>query len=458
MSDENQGHGPTPTPAPPAAFDPSAPHQTHPKLRRIRGFPLQAKGPDGQPVTLMGIADAQQITTQVVGVNPAFQVVFPMMDGTRDLDQIVTEVGRGLTREMLEGFVAQLDRAVLIEGPAFDALLADVRSKFDESDTLPPGTTAAFADALVDQAHEGKATDEQKAAEGPEKLGQTMDAWMTQATEQLKLAPAETLPKAIMVPHIDYPRGWINYAAGWGRLRGLDAPDRVIVLGTNHFGTSTGVCACGKGYETPLGTTPADDRLAKALESKLGADANAKLYEHRFDHENEHSIELQIPWIQRIFGTDVPVFAALVHDPAVNNGESYDGNGVDLDQFVDAMKESLGELGGRTLIVSSADLSHVGPAFGDKQNTAGDDDESKGFRDHVAQHDREMLEMVKAGKAEDLVGSMAWQQNPTRWCSLGNIVATMQIAQAEGADIISYAAAVDPNGQAMVSSASLVMA
>ncbi len=455
MSDEQAPQATKPPP-----FDPNAEHMTRPKLRKVRGFPVQGQGPDGKPVTLLGIADAQQISTQIVGANPAFQVVLPLMDGSRDLDQIVSEVGKGLTRQMMESFVAQLDGATLLEGPAFDALAADLHAKFDASDILPPGSTAAFADALVQQAHEGKATEDQLRAEGGPKMDEILGKWMDQAAEQLKLAPAETMPKAIMVPHVDYPRGWINYASGWGRLRGLDAPDRIVILGTNHFGSATGVCACDKGYESPMGTSPVDAALLSAIKSKLGPEGAEKLMEHRFDHENEHSVELQIPWIQKVFGFDVPVLGVLVHDPAINNGESYDGNGLDLDPFVDAMKASLAEMGGRTLVISSADLSHAGPAFGDKQPVASEndaDEQAKAFRDHIAKHDQEMLSKVREGKPEDLVGAMAWQQNPTRWCSIGNIVAAMLVTESSEASVISYAAAVDPNGHAMVSSASVAM-
>lgn len=449
------------TPPDQPKFDPSAEHQQRPKLRRVRGFPLPARMPDGKEVTLMGLADAQQISDKVVATNPAYQAVLPLMDGTRDLDQIVAEVGRGLTREALEPFIAQLDGALLLHGPEFERVLADHHAKFDESGTLPPGATAQFADMLVVQEVGREATPEQRAEMGPGKLDEVLDQWMDQAAEQLKKPPLETLPKAIIAPHIDYPRGWMNYASIWSRLRGLDRPDRVVVLGTNHFGAATGVCGCDKGFETPLGTCPADTALIDAVRTRLGGDAE-KLFANRYDHEAEHSVELQIPWIQKVFGVDgdrrgVPVFGVLVHDPAVNNGESYDGEGLGLDAFVDAMRGALGELGGRTLIVSSADLSHCGPAFGDQQRTAGEDEEAKAFRDKVAQHDHEMIAFIREKKGEDLIGAMAWQQNPTRWCSIGNLVATLRIADPEAVEIISYMASLDPQGASLVSSVAAAM-
>jgi AmmeMemoRadiSam system protein B len=265
-----------------------------------------------------------------------------------------------------------------------------------------------------------------------------------------------------VAPHLDYPRGWINYAHTYGRLRVVDRPDRVIILGTNHFGEGTGVVGCDKGYQTPLGTCEVDQAVVDGLKKNLGAENATKLFANRFDHEREHSIELQIPWIQHAFGVGPDgkypkVFAALVHDPSANNGESYDGNGLALDPFVEAMKATLAALPGRTLVISSADLSHVGPSFGDQVAMAGEEPQTVEFRNGIFRHDREMLGLLEQGKPDELVASMSWQQNPSRWCSLGNLVAAMRITGSQKLTIFSYAGAMDPQGQALVSSVSGMM-
>lgn len=451
------------TPEQPArpTFDPTAEHQTKPKLRRIRGFPLPVQGPDGKQAVMLGLADAQQISEKMVATTPAAQTILPLMDGTRSVDDLVGEIGRGLTREFLEPFVAQLDEAGLIEGPAFDAMFAEMKEKFDESDMLPPGVTAQFADQVVAaraKQEETELSDEERAERAPVELRKALDAWIEQTLSAEGAAgPFENMPRAVVAPHIDYPRGWMNYANIYGRIRGLDAPDRVVVLGTNHFGTATGVCGCDKGFETPIGTSPLDDGLVSALKEELGEDASAKLFEHRFDHEREHSIELHLPWIQHCVGDGVPVFAALIHDPTVNSGESYDGNGLALDPFVEALKRSLEKVGGRTLIVSSADLSHMGPAFGDQQAMAGEGEEVQSARERVASHDREMLQHVIQNKPDDLIASMTWQQNPTRWCSIGNLTATLRLVEPGEVKQFGYVAAVDQQGTALVSHAALAL-
>ncbi len=440
------------------SFDPSDPSQLKPKLRPIRGFPAK----NGEQV-LLGLADAQQISDKIVFTAPAAQAILPHMTGENDLDAIVEKVGRGLTREMLEQLVAQLHDAALIDGPKFEGMLEKLRSDFESMPHLPPASTAQLADAMVVQElGEEQATDEKKAELGGDMLRKQMDAWIDQALAAVQDPSFDELPKAIVAPHLDYARGWINYAHVYGRMRVVDRPDRVVILGTNHFGMATGVCGCDKGFETPLGMSPLDEGFYTILTQELGEADAGKLIEHRYDHEREHSIELQAAWIQHVFGANengggLPIFAALVQDPVRASGESYDGAGLGIDAFVDAMKTAIEKSPGRTLIVSSADLSHVGPQFGDPKPLAGNEDEIVAMRNKVLSHDREMLQHVANIKPDELVTAMAWQQNPTRWCSIGNIIATQRIVKPNSVKMLNYAAAMDQQGMAMVSSCAAAM-
>ncbi len=461
--------------APQPVFDPNAAHQQKPKLRPVRAFPAQV----GEH-TALGLADARQISDKMVFTSPAAQFILPLLDGEKSIDEIVTQVGRGLTRPILEQLVAQLDDAGLLFGPSFEALLAKVRKDFDSSPVLPPGASANFVDMLVSQtlAERGKeqglpenqlaeASEEEKAKLGADRLREVFDQFMAKALETAANPSFDNLPKAIVAPHLDYGRGWMNYGAAWGRLRVVDRPDRVIILGTNHFGEGTGVVGCDKGYQTPLGTCEIDSAFLIGLQKHLGADNAARLMAHRYDHEREHSIELQIAWIQHVLGKDeagnyCKVFGALVHDPAVNSGESYDGKGLAIDPFIEALRKTIAEMPGKTLIVASADLSHVGPMFGDKMplHIEGESEESKkaeAFRNQVFQHDRELLGQIMQNQPDNVVASMAWQQNPTRWCSTGNLVVTLKVVQPEKIEVLNYAAALDPQSGSMVSSVAMAM-
>ena len=459
------------TPTPPPPFDPNAEHQAKPHLRAVRGFPVQGSTPDGQQVQMMGLADQRQISDKMVATIPAAQQVLPLMDGTRSVDDIAAAV-EGMPREWLENFIAKLDDAGLIIGPNFEGMRVRMREQFDGTDILPPGSSADFADALVN-AHAQKdgveATDEMKTEQGPARLREQLNTWIDAALKEAKDPAFDTLPKAIVAPHIDYARGWHNYANVYGRMRVVDRPDRIVILGTNHFGEGTGVVVSNKGFSTPLGTCPVDSALLGKLEGDLGE----PLLKNRYDHEREHSIELQLPWIQHVLGdggeTEIPILAALVHDPAVNNGESYDGEGGGLDEVVASLRKGRDELGGTTLIISSADLSHVGPAFGDREPMAAPAEQAEAAqqaeqrRNQIVKHDQDMLAYVRDHKADELISAMAWQQNPTRWCSIGNLSAMLKlVAPPEGGDkpdtkLLSYSAAVDPNGMSMVAAMAIAV-
>ncbi|MEO1128380.1 MAG: AmmeMemoRadiSam system protein B [Planctomycetota bacterium] len=448
-------------------FDESKPHHAKPRIRpTIHGSPVGVRTPQGQQQTMLGLTDRSQIAQRSVVTSPLAQFMLPGMDGDHDIESIASQASERATAagapqdalphinaENVRMLVAQLDHAGLLDGPTYRDLLEKMRADFDSTTILPPGTTAAMADQLAMQELGQDASDEQKAEIGPQRLREHMDKWIDEGLKDAEDPSFDALPRAIIAPHVDYFRGWPNFAHTYGRMRVVDRPDRVIVLGTNHFGFGTGVTGCDKGYSTPLGVCEHDAEFATKLTDALGPENTERLYAHRYDHEREHSIELQIGWIQHVFGADgtMPkVYAALVHDPARNNGESYDNAGLGIQPFIDALRTAIESSPGKTLIVCSANLSHLGRSFGDQQPISDNSEEAQEFRNRVLQHDREMIELIKEGKAEELVASLAWQQNPTRWNSTGALVAAIRALDASEVRMLNYAGVGDQQGLAFI--------
>lgn len=214
----------TPEQAPP--FDAGLPHHLRARLRKVRGFPLPAQAPDGKQQIFLGLADAQQISERIVATLPAAQQILPLLDGKHTPEEIAKEIGKGLTPVFVQNLVAQLDHAGLLHGPVFDGLVVAMRQQYDSLDHLPPGSTAQVAEMLAAQALGEQSTEEQRAAIGPEKLREAMDQWIDQALSKAENPSLDNLPRAIVAPHIDYPRGWINYGSIYGRLRVVDHPIR----------------------------------------------------------------------------------------------------------------------------------------------------------------------------------------------------------------------------------------
>ena len=58
---------------------------------------------------------------------------------------------------------------------------------------------------------------------------------------------------------------------------------------------------------------------------------------------------------------------------------------------------------------------------------------------------------------DDLIAAMSWQQNPTRWCSVGNLVAAMKVAEPSHVELYNFAASMDEAGTTLVSNVGMVM-
>ena len=119
-----------------------------------------------------------------------------------------------------------------------------------------------------------------------------------------KPAPAEGELRALVVPHAGYVYSGPTAAHSYQRLRGSGIK-RVILVGPAHRVPVSGAVIDPKGrWRTPLGEVPIDERLAqKLLESGPGISAASEPF------AAEHSLEVQLPFLQRVLGdfTFVPV-------------------------------------------------------------------------------------------------------------------------------------------------------
>ncbi|HEC92783.1 MAG TPA: AmmeMemoRadiSam system protein B, partial [Candidatus Atribacteria bacterium] len=78
-------------------------------------------------------------------------------------------------------------------------------------------------------------------------------------------------------------------------------PDTIIILGPNHrgFGADVSIMIKGK-WKTPLGEVEVDKVIAENILN------NSEIIKDDYKgHQYEHSIEVQLPFIQYIFGNDI---------------------------------------------------------------------------------------------------------------------------------------------------------
>ena len=95
----------------------------------------------------------------------------------------------------------------------------------------------------------------------------------------------------IVVPHA----GLIYSGAVAGAVySSTELPDTIVLIGPNHTGLGAGISLMANGsWETPLGTVEIDEALAAAILSQSG-----RIHEDSMAHLREHSLEVQLPFIQ----------------------------------------------------------------------------------------------------------------------------------------------------------------
>jgi len=344
-----------------------------PRLRPVEAFRL----PEGDGVTI-GVRDRSGLSEVMVSLsNPALQIL-AMMDGDHTCEdirrQFQASFGRALTEATLHTMISHLEDAHFLEGPGFEAFYQTLTDEYRNARTREMPHASALG--IVDGS------------------GAIFDEMLADVNGH---APSRTVV-GLIAPHLDYPRGRPCYAAAYATLRNRPPPKRVIILGTNHSGRSTSVVATGVDFSTPLGVTRVDKPFLEKLEERCG-----DLRTFELDHAREHSIELQVAWLQHVFGADSFIIVPLLcPDPCGPTGTApLDGRGVDLREFAMTLGELVRSGADETLIVAGADLSHIGAAFGDDRPL---DD---AFLDEVRRRDRRALDRLQAGEVDTFLQCVA---------------------------------------------------
>jgi len=216
---------------------------------------------------------------------------------------------------------------------------------------------------------------------------------------------------AIVAPHAGLMYSGPVAAHAYQLLRGR-VFDVVVLVGPSHFHAFDGVAAYASGgFETPFGVARVDEQcVADILAALPLAHADESV------HRREHSLEMQLPFVQRL-AADVPIVPLLVGHQTAATAHA----------LGDALAAAV--RGRRALLVASTDLSHYHDA-----GTAG-------------RMDGVVIDCVARIDAEGL--QQALDHRPDHACGGGPTVAVMRAAQLLGAAdarILNYADSGDVSG------------
>jgi len=214
-------------------------------------------------------------------------------------------------------------------------------------------------------------------------------AGMVDSMIALAVVPSDVgRPAALISPHAGYIYSGPTAAHGYKLLTGLDY-STVIIIGPSHRVAFDGCAVYNRGkWQTPLGDVEIDADLADRF-----CNESQMIYPGTEEHRQEHSIEVQVPFLQRVLGSFKIVPIEM---------------GYQSESTIKALADALATLlRGRDdiLMVASTDLSHYFP------------------RETAEQYDNYCISLIQNMKGETLASKL--QTDTAKMCGGGPTAAVM---------------------------------
>jgi AmmeMemoRadiSam system protein B len=223
----------------------------------------------------------------------------------------------------------------------------------------------------------------------------------------------EGAPPTLVSPHAGYMYSGPVAAHGFLEVSRRVRPETVVIIGPNHYGEGSEVSIYPAGsWVTPLG----DARIDLALSKRL-IEISDVISMDEYSHAHEHSIEVQIPFLQYIYGELAFVPICMLNqslDVALHIGEALDK----------AIRDP-----SRVLVIASSDFTHYEP------------------HDEAVRRDRPVLERILALDVEGFYSEM--RDRGATLCGYGAVAAVMKYSELKGyrsAKLLRYATSGDISG------------
>ncbi len=252
--------------------------------------------------------------------------------------------------------------------------------------------------------------------EDHEELSSLVDSCYTHPLGPGKRPPAPKSDSelvAVVCPHAGYVYSGPVAAHSYLHVSSMAAPELIVVVAPNHYGIGSGVSTFKEGeWETPLGRLRVDAEAAALL-----ADSTDVVAFDPQAHRLEHSLEVQLPFLQKIYGNSVPLLPVSL-----------------LFQDVDTAKEVAAGLvkvirGKRTVLVASSDLTHYEPA------------------EQAKKKDTALIGQVLSMDLKGIYSTL--ERLDVTACGYGAVAAVMEAARTLGlskAELLKYASSGDTSG------------
>ncbi len=210
------------------------------------------------------------------------------------------------------------------------------------------------------------------------------------------------LPSALfggIVPHAGWTFSGPTAARVFAAIAARKTPKTVVLFGADHARASRAAAVYpGGAWSSPLGDVEVDEPLAE----RVGA-SSPIVVEDALAHGREHSIEVQIPFVQH-FWPEAKILPIIV------------APGKDAPEVGRVVAQALAD--GEAVLLGSTDLTHYGPNYGFTPQGIGQ--EALDWAKNV--NDKKLIDTILERKAEEIVPEAAASRSA---CGAGAIAATV---------------------------------
>jgi len=314
------------------------------------------------------------------------------------------EVG-DLEQHLLE----TLSKAGFLEDQTFEQMQEERRREFAEKPVREP-------------AHAGSAY-----PEDPAELRETMARYME--GEPAAIAGGNLF--GIAAPHVSPEGGWQSYRAAYSRLKPEYAGRTFVILATSHYGEPESFGLTRKNYRTPMGDARTDQRLVNQLAERGGAGIRMEDFCHSF----EHTVELQVIFLQHMLGPDVKILPILCGSFARS---LYQGGDPEDDDKVKAFFDALGELrereGDNLFWVLGVDMAHMGARYQDQFAAIA----GEGVMSQVEVRDEERIASINRCDAAGFWDLVRENHDDLKWCGSAPFYTFLKTAPQARGELLHY--------------------
>jgi len=207
--------------------------------------------------------------------------------------------------------------------------------------------------------------------------------------------------KGIIAPHAGYDYSGMCQAWAYKEIAESKIPKTYVILGVNHSGIGEDFVVSGENFETPFGNVRTDKSFGRELVSKCEL-----IKEDDLAHENEHSVEVQLPFL--VYANKgreghVRILPLLVKS-------------LDFDKCK-KVADAITDVSEDICVIASSDLVHYGPNYSYVPFTYS-------IKEGIFNLDNEAIELVKELKTKEFLEHV--KRTRATICGAGAIAVLME--------------------------------